>query len=235
MIPAMQLISKRQLVLDVLRAPRIAIDCFGGDYSRLAYREFNQRHPKLLLIRFKTFGVMLRPVTESFGGSKYEMMRRKVRAAERQGYSTREIQPDMHFSQILAVNRSSEVRQGRRISDNYISEKKVSLYNKKPGPWFGVFDQQGILRAYCHTPILGDYFLYSRILGHAELLHHGIMYLLMRNTILYMQDHRDRHGYPRWAMYDTYIGGTNGLREFKHRTGFTPARVSWRWIEANGD
>jgi hypothetical protein len=232
---AMELLAKRRLVLDVLRAPRVTIDCFGGDYSRSIYQAFNQRHPKLPLFRFKTFGVMLRPVTEPFGGGKYEMMRRKVRVAERQGYSTREIQPDMHFCQILAVNRSSEARQGLRMSDDYINEKEVSLHNKKPGPWFGLFDQQGTLRAYSHTPILGDYFVYNRILGHASLVRHGIMYLLVRNTLLYMQDHRDRHGYPTWAMYDMYIGGRKGLREFKHRTGFAPARVSWRWIEAGGD
>jgi hypothetical protein len=30
-------------------------------------------------------------------------------------------------------------------------------------------------------------------------------------------------------MYDMYIGGGNGLREFKRRTGFAPRRVTWRW------
>lgn len=153
-------------------------------------------------------------------------------AAERLGYTTREIVPGEHFSEIMGVNRSSEVRQGRAISDDYINEKKVALYNQRPGRWFGVFDKTGVLRAYCHTPILGDYFLFSRLLGDASRLEDGVMYLMIRDVMLAMQKHHAKHGYPTWAIYDTYIGGGSGLREFKRRLGFAPARVTWRWLGA---
>jgi hypothetical protein len=30
-------------------------------------------------------------------------------------------------------------------------------------------------------------------------------------------------------MYDTFVGGTAGMRTFKERCGFLPYRVNWVW------
>ena len=61
------------------------------------------------------------------------------------------------------------------------------------------------------------------------------MYLLIHFTINDMHQVRSRQGYPRWVMYDMFLGGLEGLREFKRRCGFTPQRVSWVWKERCAD
>ena len=225
------MIAKTRLILEVLRSPCVRIECFGSEFHRHAFDTFTSPHPKYPLIRFTTFGVMLRQTGESFTGGRYETMRRKVRAAQRLGYTTHEISPDRHFDEIMAVNLSSAERQGRAMSDDYTNGGAVSRYNTYPGPWFGVFDKGGKLRAYCHTPIMGGCFFYSRILGDKSRLRDGIMHLMVRDTVIAMQTHLARFGYPEWAMYDTYVGGGAGLRQFKLSAGFAPARVRWHWAD----
>jgi len=228
------LLRKVQLTREVLKSPKVTIDSFGDEYSREIYALFTARHPRIPLIRFKSFGVMLRdlsaPTEELLTGSRFELMRRKARKAEKLGYTLRKINTADHVFEIMAINTSTEFRQGYRVTSSYTDINQVRKYNRRSGTWFGVFDKDGILRAYCHTPIPGDYFFYSTILGDANHLNDGIMYFMVRETIRLMHERFLRHGYPRWAMYDTYIGGTEGLREFKRRTGFQPMRVTWRWI-----
>lgn len=227
--------GKIRLILEVLRSPRVSIDVFGSRYSRETFEQFVSRHPRMPLFRLKTFGVELRdmavPTEALFSGSRFELLRRKVRKAERLGYTVRRIGPADHAEEILAINRSAEMRQGERLPPYYVDEAEVRRYHLQPGHWFGVFDADGRLRAYCHAPIPGDFFLYSTILGDAARLDDGIMYLLVAQTTAYMHGRLLRRGYPRWAMYDMHIGGQEGLRQFKRRTGFRPARVSWRWRE----
>jgi hypothetical protein len=228
----LHLIATIPLIQEVLRSPRVRIACFGNEYNRSAYQTFSTRHPKFPLMGFKTFGVALRRTDEPFTGGRYKTLRYNARSAEKLGYRTREINPDRYLKEIMAVNLSSTERQGRVMSDTYTNEEAVRRYNKNPGPWYGVFDKEGELRAYCHAPIIGGCFVYSRIIGDKSKLRDGIIYLMVRDTITAMQPHLARFGYPEWAMYDTFIGASAGLRQFKRAAGFAPARVRWRWIDA---
>jgi hypothetical protein len=213
----------------ILKSEKINIKCFGGAYDREIYDTFTSRHPKFPLLCLKTFGVAIQPVTQTFEGKRFEMLRRKVRRAEKLGYTIQEIDPEKRIEEILDVNTSVNFRQGKAVQDRYKNREKVREYNKNPGPWFGVIDKDEGLKAYCHAPIFGEAYCYSRIFGHAGYLEDGIMYLMIRETMAFMSKRLDNEGFPRWATYDMYLGALDGLREFKKRSGFDPAWVHWEW------
>ena len=37
---------------------------------------------------------------------------------------------------------------------------------------------------------------------------------------------------PRWLMYDTLLGASEGMRYFKDAMGFSPYWVRWKWGHA---
>jgi hypothetical protein len=129
----------------------------------------------------------------------------------------------------MCVNASSAIRQGRVMHADYLDQVKVAVFCTEPGAWYGVFDAGQSPRGYCHMPIIGDCCLVNRILGHAESLGDGIMYLLVHEVLGEMHRLKSRTGHPRWVMYDMFLGGRRGLRDFKHRCGFEPHRVAWYW------
>lgn len=221
------------LIKETVRNPKLVIDCFGDAYAKEIWSTFNERHPNFPLMRRKTFGAAMREIPsreQILDGPQFATTRRAVRKAEKAGYTFRSMRAADYFEQIIAVNRSSEERQGRPISLSYTDLKQVEAYNAQPGDWYGVFDKNGQLQAYTHVPIFGDAFLFSRILGNRTFLNDGIMHLLVAETLRVMGEKRDAAGHPNWAMYDMLIGAGAGLREFKRRTGFHPRRVRWRWI-----
>jgi hypothetical protein len=227
------------LALRLMRQKPVRIDMFGDDYSRSTYQRFIARHPKFPVIRRKSFGAALRdldtPPGDLFAGSRFAYMRRSVRRARKRGYVVRRFDPLAHFTGIMRVNTSSAMRQGRPIQSNYVDPAKVAEYCRASGPWYGVFDSQQALRGYCHMAIVGDCCIFARILGDAEYVEDGIMYLLVHDTLCEMQLLKTRTGNPRWAMYDMFLGGLQGLRDFKHRCGFEPYRVVWHWRHDQGD
>jgi hypothetical protein len=226
--------EKMLIIWETIRAPRVTIDCFGGDYPKLIWNVFTQRHPKFPLMRRNTFGTALQkmPATDKLlGGGAYKTMRSNIAKAKKRGYSFRAIRPEDYSNDIMAVNLSSIERQGKPMDSSYTDLNAVKAYNGQPGDWFGVFDQKDKLQAYTHLPVIGDAFVFSRILGNATLLNDGIMHMLVGETLRQMAVKRDKIGHPNWAMYDMFIGGGAGLREFKKRTGFRPYRVTWRWVK----
>lgn len=232
--PAASLMNRLRRAAIVARSTRQVILMSGGPEERAIYKAFTSRRRMLPIFRLKTFGAAIRsldrPEEFLFSGKNYELLRRKVRKAKRLGYSVSAFEGHDRIDDILAINRSTGVRQGKIVHSGYTERSEVLSYHARSGELFGVFDTGGTLRAYAHTPIIGEVYLYSRILGDAEFLNDGIMYLLIHDTILAMRARFEQTGSPRWAMYDMYVGGEDGLREFKRRVGFAPARVTWRWV-----
>lgn len=229
-----QLGNKLQLALQLLRKKPVVIDLFGDDSSRAAYDAFMRRHGKLPFMRAKTFGVALLKLPgggeKMFSGKAFQAARTNRNRAIKAGYVFRRFDAPSAVDMMMAVHRSADVRQGKPIGRDYTDRAAVTRYCGKPGPWFGVFDRDDVLRAYCHAPIIGDSALLSRIMGDDRSLSDGVVWFLVWETAIAMQAHQQSHGYPHWLMYDTYVGAAPGLQEFKRRLGFKPHRVHWRWL-----
>ena len=227
-----------QLVLDVFKSQHVTIDCFGDVNARAIWSYFNRRHPRFPIFRLKTFGASLRSIPldpdQITSGSSFELMRRKVRKAKKAGFMFRQMVPMDHFDEIMEINNSAAERNGARMSSDYVDPDVVREEMARSGDWYGVFDRSGVLRAYVYVPVFGDTFVFWKILGHHAYLDQGLVYYLVHDTFLVMGQRRQRDGYPVWGMYDMYIGGPDGLREFKRRTGFLPHRVNWRWVDHEG-
>ncbi|MBV9247892.1 MAG: hypothetical protein JO227_01415, partial [Acetobacteraceae bacterium] len=227
--------TQLNIALELIRKKPITIRLFGDAYCREVYEIFTAPHPKLPLVQRNSFGAALRalegPLEELFSGPQFAYFRRRVGRAERLGYHVIRIDPHQYLDQIMCIHNSSVIRQGRMMRTDYLDLEKVREYLMKPGEWYGVLDPQARLHAYCHLPIVGDCSIYSRILGDHQTLGDGIMFLLVDHTVKEMHRRRSTEGYPGWIMYDMFLGGTNGLRDFKTRCGFRPERVAWTWTE----
>ncbi len=218
----------------VLLAPRVRIELFGGDEARAAHRAFTTRHPRFRVTAAKRWGVALLRLPDSFdaylaGAS--SLVRRRRAAATKAGFRYAVVDPNDHLDEIIEVNRSAPARQGRPMASVYTDRGEVVRTFARHEPIDAVLDGSGRLRAYAVVPDLGDAFVFSFILGHADDLERGITYLLATESIRRAMDRRRPDGTPGWFMYDTFWGASDGLAFFKERLGFRPYTVDWRWVE----
>ena len=112
---------------------------------------------------------------------------------------------------------------------DYFDEAAVRRYFEQGSEVYGVSDSAGVLRAYADIRVCGDVAILLRLLGHAEALDQGVMYLLLTELIHTMIDRRRSEGTPAWFMYDMFSGASAGLRQFKRTLGCEPYRVKWGW------
>jgi hypothetical protein len=234
--PRLERIRQRwERSLAVLRAPRVRIGLYGGDEARSAFRAFTAPHRRFRVTPSKHWGVALLDLPSTFdeylaGGSR-EYLRRQRRRADRAGFTYARVPPAPHLDEILEINRSAPERQGKAMSGAYLDPDRVARTLGSLALISGVFDAHGRLRAYADVPNIGDAFVYSRLLGHADDLDRGIMYLLVSEVIREHIEARSAGAGPRWAMYDTFWGASTGLVWFKERLGFRPYTVDWFWLD----
>jgi hypothetical protein len=222
-----------QRTLTVLRAPRVRIEVHGGDEARAIYRAFTARHPRFWLTRNKRWGVALIALPESFdaflrGRSKAAIRLNRSRALGA-GFRYALVSPQDHFDDILEINRSTPVRQGRAMAANYVDRGRMIKSFEGRTAIHGILDSKGRLRAYLVASSLGDATVFLKILGHADDLRHGTMYLLVSEVVHASIDLKRETGSPHWVMYDTFWGAAPGLAFFKERLGFQPYTVDWAW------
>jgi len=154
--------------------------------------------------------------------------RRKVRRAEKLGYTFQEIDRDEYLDDMYEINHSLGQRQGREMGE---------AYQKRWGP-FGPLPEQGCPRhrlltygvlkdgklvAYSWTNHTGEMFLLTTLLGHGDHLADGIMYFLIAGVV---KDRIENAG-ARYAVYERHWSGTEGLRFWKEQMGFRPYLVTW--------
>jgi hypothetical protein len=221
--------------LAVLRAPRVRIALYGGDEAKAVYRAFTARHRVFKVTKAKRWGVALVRLPASFdeylAGGSMKNLRYERKRAEKAGYRYALISPHDHLDEILKINQSAPTRQGRAMSGSYLDPEQVAQAFRTR-VISGIFDANGHLRAYADVPAIGDAFVFSRLLGHADDLEHGIMYLLVSEVIrTYIEAAGQANLSPKWAMYDTFWGASSGLAFFKERLGFRPYTVDWAWLE----
>jgi len=196
--------------------------------QRALYNSFVKPHPRLRVIRNKTWGVELITLCDFDGFDAYvQSVSGKNSAAyfarrcAKMGYTFNEFNPRERNEEIMAIHRSAESRQGRSIDVNYFSESLVYPIDTE-NSYFGVFEGNALV-AYVWIQRSGPLALFNRIMGHSEHLKNNVMYLLCMQTMERLL------GEPKlgYAMYDMFFGATEGLRLFKKRIGFKPYRVKW--------
>jgi len=166
---------------------------------------------------------------EDFAGytAAHRTARKRAARAARLGYTFGPIERSEHIDAIHGINTSAPERQGRPMTAGYVERPSFSPLPDYPCTrhairTYGVSSPSGLV-AYIVLYICGELALVSQILGHAEHLKDEIMYLLVLEAF---RDMLERSG-PVQAFYNRHDSGTDGLRFFKERLGFEPARVEW--------
>lgn len=200
-------------------------DCLDGGCVELAERTHAQ-----LASGAYTWPCSLLPLPASVGEweAEHRTARKRAWAAERAGYRFREFCRSEHADDIYAINTSAPERQGRPMSTGYLVRQQFSPLPAYPCERhairsYGVFDAADVLRAYTVVHRVGALVMFSQILGHADHLERHVMYLLVRGALA-----AQAHAGPGFAFYNRADSGTDGLRFFKERCGFTATRIDWR-------
>ncbi len=199
------------------------------------YDSFTARHPRLLVVQRKRWGVAMLALPDSveeyLGGGSRQLLRQKRRRALSRGFSFGTFDASRYVADVLEVNRSAPARQGQPMPHNYLDESSVRRFCDAAEGMFGVFDAEGRMRAYTYAPVVGETGVFVRLLGHAADLEAGTMYLLISEVIAHYIAMKREGGNPHWAMYDTFWGARESMSYFKKRLGFRPHRVDWVWAE----
>ena len=205
---------------------------FYAELVREHYRDATRRHPKFPLIRHIEWGVALCRLPATFDD--YFMMvegaaRRNYKKATRLGYHFRPIDYDDHLREIEAIHRSTTVRQGPMPAHLMGTLKPVG--NPQPRdrvhgyPAFGVFNAEGVLRAYATCHIAGEICMMEDIYGDARHQSDGYVPLLYLSIGKYLLEN---HPEVKYFSYGTYYGASPTLRRFKRKFRFLPHRVIWK-------
>ncbi len=153
--------------------------------------------------------------------------RKRAAHAKRLGYTFQPVERHAYEGDIHAINTSMPVRQGRPMAPGY-HQKGAYGPNPVVCPRHHVYTygvlQDDRLAAYLWLYRSGQLAMVSSILGHADHLENGVMYLLF----LGMLERQFRHGGT--AYYNRWSSGTDGLRFFKTRVGMEPGTVNWELL-----
>jgi hypothetical protein len=128
---------------------------------------------------------------------------------------------------IYEINVSAPERQGRPMSPGY-HERPSSAPDSMPlcplhgVHAYGVFAPDGPLVAYVWIYRSADLALVSSILGHADHLTNDVMYELFEAALS-----GEIEAGEGVVTYNRADSGTDGLRFFKERLGFSGADVEW--------
>jgi hypothetical protein len=224
--------SKRlRRLLDDLRTaatmPRVTVVLSrGGDREDAVLRRFRARHPRYKVVASKSVGVALLPLENIVDVDDYladlRTARKRVRRAERAGYTFAEFDPDKRRDELLAIHASLPERQGRPIDPEYLDPDAV--YTRGPGvEYLGVL-HDGVVVAYGRLDYLGEVGGIGRVMGHGDHLENGVMFLLVARIVGHVKATRPD---VRYLLYDMFFGAPDGLRAFKTWLGFRPHYVRW--------
>lgn len=219
-------------VRELLQLPAVRIDMAGDAQAKGLYRAFTRRHAHWRVIQNRAWGVALLEIPaslEAYEGILSRHWRRQIKLARKAGIICRPIAPLEHVAEILAINQSRPARQGQSIHPDYLDEGRVREFFATATDAVGAFDPAGVLRGYLTTRTCGEVVVLERVLGHADVLATGMMYLLFSAVVGELTERRAAGSPARWFMYDSFPGATPGMRAFKTVVGFRPYRVSWRW------
>jgi len=222
-----------QEAVELRRLPRVTIEMSGDEHCRGLYEHFTRRHARYRLIQNKAWGVALLRLPDTneqyLAGGRREKLRNHLKKAKRKGYTVDLVDRVASLDEIMAINGSAEERQGRPMHPDYLDREQVVAYLGRASELYGVYDGDGVLQAYADVREAGDVVCVSRLLGAADALRDGVMWLMMAEIIARMIERRQANGKPTWFMYDMFSGASAGLRQFKEGIGCEPYTVKWTW------
>lgn len=105
--------------------------------------------------------------------------------------------------------------------DQAYREKQLRYEDKPYVYYFGAFDKEGQLVAYCNVGLFGNFGATEQLLGYKN--RDGVMYFLLTEVVGLLIENRE----VSYFMYDTFFGAKDGLRDFKRRVGFRPYRARY--------
>ncbi|MEN3977021.1 hypothetical protein [Emcibacter sp. SYSU 3D8] len=224
--------GKLRWARDLAVMDRVEITLYGDAAAWAMYEDVTARHPKLKLVSIGSFGPSLVRLTGWNGsylqGGAFADARRKARRAENGGYVVRPIRANAYREEILAINRSTPRRQGQAMKPESQTHEGIaeSLGDRQGN---GVFDREGRLRGYILWIDAGELIMLRGLMGHADSLRDGIMYLLFAETIRQAIEAAEQGSDARFMQYTLHHRQGDGMRRFKHELGFQPYLVAWRW------
>lgn len=211
----------------------VTVSMFGSEYAQERFRYFSSPHPQFPLIPRKSLGAAMINLQGSYADYRRSQFRalakRKLKSAKQRGYSYARIDALSAIDPIMEINGSRPERSGRPMLPLYLNRSKFEMILKDIGNAHVVKCPAGKIVAYALVPNIGDLWTLDYVLGHGDHLNSGIMYLLMAHVIEEKFELAKTAGNPQWIMYDTWLGATVGLRQFKAVLGFSPYWVRWRW------
>lgn len=215
-------------LLEMYRLPQVSISLpVATEAQRSLYASFTKAHPRLRIIKNKTWGVELINVNEfeSFDSYIQSISGKNsavyfARRCAKMNYMFSEFDPNERQTEILDIHQSAADRQGRGIDGHYMEKLQYPIDNENK--YYGVILENSLV-AYVWVRSSGVLSIFNRIMGHNDHLKNNVMYLLSVETM--KQLFANRH--TSFVMYDTFFGATDGLRMFKKRIGFKPYRVTW--------
>jgi hypothetical protein len=175
--------------------------------------------------RYDECSVLRLPYTVEEWRDDHRTARKRANRAERLGYRFDEIRREDHSQDIYEINTSLDTRQGRPMTDQYTTPVEFGPLAEYPCPrhrvsTYGVLHDDTLV-AYLWLYRAGDLALVSSILGHGDHLENDVMFLLMQGTITCEVEDGG------FLVYNRHDSGTDGLRYYKERCGFTPTDVEW--------
>jgi hypothetical protein len=160
--------------------------------------------------------------------SAHRTARKRSARARRLGYVGMTIRDrGAYADDIYEINVSAPERQGRPMSPGYHARPSSARDSTPLCPLhgvhaYGVFSPDGPLVAYLWVYRAGDLALVSSILGHADHLKNDVMYELFEAALS-----GEIEAGEGVVTYNRADSGTDGLRFFKERLGFSGADVEW--------
>ena len=219
----------KNIITEIRTLPKITVSMGGDEYGNKFFPYFTKPHPRYFLFKNKTLGVALINLSDFKSPQEYtKSVNGKnsaayfSRKAIKLGYHFKSIIPNQFVEQIYLINTSASQRQGVEMEISY-KEKKNDYPLDKYNNYFGVFKEDRLV-AYLWLVQTGELVLVNRILGHAEHLDGGIMYLLLTSFTEHVITTIPK---AKVIMYDTLFGASTGLKMFKNRCGFKPYKVNW--------
>jgi L-amino acid N-acyltransferase YncA len=161
--------------------------------------------------------------------------REYYRDTERKGYYCEIFVPSEHIQEIHDINHSKTERQGRPMgkwyqssveeltrdlcSFNSLNVYKCPLHYKI---WIGIFTKEKKLVGYIAFRRVGQFSVYTTILGHSDYLKDNIMGFLHFYIQKLIRESNDEHfkGIIGTAYYLWKSGKTDTLQFWKHKVGF---------------